>query len=145
MYEHTNRLATRILVADDLAEWRATARSILQVRPEWQVISEAFDGLQAVQKTSELRPDIVLLDIGMPILNGIEAAGHILRDCPATTVIFVTQENDEDIRTAALATGAAEYLLKQNALRDLVPAIEAALGDGSFSYAPASESEEYRS
>jgi len=79
----------------------------------------------------------------MPILNGIEAAGHILRDCPATTVIFVTQENDEDIRTAALATGAAEYLLKQNALRDLVPAIEAALGDGSFSYASASESEEY--
>jgi DNA-binding NarL/FixJ family response regulator len=134
MYEHTNRPATRILVADDLAEWRATARSILQVRPEWQVISEAFDGLQAVQKTSKLRPDIVLLDIG-----------HILRDCPSTTVIFVTQENDEDIRTAALATGAAEYLLKQNALRDLVPAIEAALGDGSFSYAPASESEEYRS
>jgi len=128
MYERTNR-KSHILIADDFAEWRARARSILQARPEWQVIAEACDGLQAVQTTLELRPDIVLLDIRMPILNGIEAAESIRRCCPISRIIFVTQDNDEDIRTAALATGAAEYLLKTNARRDLVPAIEAALHD----------------
>jgi two-component system nitrate/nitrite response regulator NarL len=145
MYKRTNRRVARILVADDFAEWRARARLILQARPEWQVISEACDGLQAVQRTSELHPDIVLLDLRMPILNGIEAAQRILQACPTSAVIFVTQDNDEDIRAAALAIGAAGYLLKANAMRHLVPAIEAALRDDSFSYAPMTESGKYRS
>jgi DNA-binding NarL/FixJ family response regulator len=76
----------------------------------------------------------------MPILNGLEAAERIRECCPNSKIIFLTQENDEDIRTAALATGAAEYSLKQNAMRDLVPAIEAALREGAFSHAPASVS-----
>jgi DNA-binding NarL/FixJ family response regulator len=89
------------------------ACSILQARPEWQVISEACDGLQAVQRASELRPDIILLDIRMPILNGLEAAERIRECCADSRIIFVTQENDEDIKTAALRTGAAGYLLKE--------------------------------
>jgi DNA-binding NarL/FixJ family response regulator len=145
MYKRTNRRVARILVADDFAEWRARARLILQARPEWQVIAEACDGLQAVQRTSELHPDIVLLDLRMPILNGIEAAQRILQACPTSAVIFVTQDNDEDIRAAALATGAAGYLLKAHAMRHLVPAIEAALGDDSFSHAPMTDSGKYRS
>ena len=144
MYERTNRKGPRILVVDDFAKWRAIARSVLQAHPEWQVISEACDGLQAVQRASELGADIIVLDRRMPILNGLEAAERIRECCPDSRIIFVTQENDEDIRMAALATGAAEYLLKENAMRDLVPAIEAALCQGAFSHAPETQLGEYR-
>ena len=122
----------RILVADDFSEWRVRLRSILQARPEWQVIGEACDGLDAVHKTTELRPDVVLLDIGMPGLNGIEAAKQIRRASPSTKVIFVTQENDAEVRTEALAAGAEGYLLKTNLTRELLSAVEAALGDAHY-------------
>ena len=120
----------RILVVDDFAEWRGRVRSMLQAQPEWQVIGEACDGLEAVQRTQELHPDIVVLDIGMPNLGGIEAAKRIRRDSPSSRIIFVTQENDADIRSAALATGAEAYLVKANAASELLPAIDAALGNG---------------
>lgn len=115
----------RILVVDDFAEWRVRVRSMLQARPEWQVIGEACDGLEAVQQTTELRPDVVLLDIGMPFLNGIDAAKRIRRDSPSSRIIFVTQEDDAEIRTEALATGAKGYLLKANAMNELLSAVEA--------------------
>src|SRR5215469_6185512 len=119
----------RILVADDVAEWRVGVRSILRARPEWQVIAEASDGLQAAQMTAELRPDIVLLDIGMPNLNGIEAAKRMRQVSPDSKIIFVTQENDTEVRMAALATGAEQYVIKANAASELLPAVEAALRD----------------
>ena len=123
----------RILVADDFAEWRVRERSILQARSEWQVIAEVCDGLEAVQRTTELRPDVVLLDIGMPVLNGIEAAKQIRQTAPDTKVIFVTQENDADIRTEALGVGAEGYLLKTAVTRELLPAVDAALADADYS------------
>ena len=120
----------RILVVDDFAEWRGRVRSMLQAQPEWQVIGEACDGLEAVQRTQELHPDIVVLDIGMPKLGGIEAAKRIRRDSPSSRIIFVTQENDADIRSEALATGAERYLLKANAMEELLPAVEASSVNG---------------
>jgi len=113
-----------ILVADDFAEWRAYTRNLLQSRQAYQVIGEATNGLEAVQKSIELRPDIVLLDVRMPILNGIEAAERIRQASPASRIIFVSQNDDRDTRTAALATGAEEYVLKAKVSTDLLPTID---------------------
>ena len=119
----------RILVADDLPVWRVGVRNLLRARPDWRII-EACDGHEAVQKATEFRPDIVLLDVGMPILNGFEAARKIRKATPSSKIIFVTLNGDDDLKTAALAMGAEAYLLKTNAVRELLLAIEAALGDG---------------
>ena len=121
--------ALRILVADDSAPWRLQARALLQECPEWQLI-EACDGREAVHKAAELHPNIVLLDIGMPILNGLEAAKQIRVATPTSSIIFVSQNGDGDVKTAALATGAVGYLSKANAASELLPAIAAALRDG---------------
>ena len=123
-------LLTNIIVADDILDWRVRIRSILQLHPQWLVCCEVCDGLQAVEKAAELRPDIVLLDIGMPILNGIEAAKRIRQGSPTSRIIFVTQDNDQDVRMAALATGAEQYVIKANASSELLPAIDAALKNG---------------
>jgi DNA-binding NarL/FixJ family response regulator len=117
----------RILVADDVADWRLGVRSILRARREWQVIAEAGDGLEAVRRAEEMRPHVVLLDIGMPRLNGIEAAKRIRQVSPDSKIIFVTQQHDTEVRMAALATGAEQYVIKANAASELLPAVEAAL------------------
>jgi CheY-like chemotaxis protein len=95
----------RILLADDFAPWRSQVRSFLQSETKWKIVFEACDGLEAVQKTVELRPDIVLLDISMPGLNGIEAASRIRQRSPDSRIIILTQNADEDLMTAALARG----------------------------------------
>jgi CheY-like chemotaxis protein len=115
-----------ILVADDFAPWRAQTRSLLQQRLEWHIV-EACDGLEAVQKAAELRPDIVLLDVGMPVMNGIEAARQIRKSTPSSRIIFVSMDADGDVKRSALATGAEAYLSKVHAPSQLLPAIETAL------------------
>lgn len=101
-----------ILIVDDFEKWRLRLRSFLELIPGFRVVAEAADGLEAIEKAAQLHPDIVLLDIGMPNLNGIKAAPRIQRASPRSVIIFLTQENDNDIRAAALASGAAAYLLK---------------------------------
>src|SRR5512133_2614944 len=117
----------RILVADDYLLWRDLVHSLLEVHPEWQIVGEASDGLEAVQMAKERRPDLVVLDIGMPVLNGIEAAKRIRQHSPTSKIVFATQNNDEDIRIEALTAGADAYLSKANAGSELLPTIEAAL------------------
>jgi DNA-binding NarL/FixJ family response regulator len=128
--EKKHVLVTRILLVDDFVQWRLAVRSILEAVPGFRIIGEASNGLEAIEKAATLRPDIVLLDIGMPILNGIEAARRIRRVCPNSKMIFLTQEQDSDVRAAALAVGADAYLLKATAVGDLRPAIDAALQRG---------------
>jgi DNA-binding NarL/FixJ family response regulator len=115
----------RILVVDDYEPFRRVVCATLEARPELQVIGEASDGLQAVQKAEELQPDLILLDIGMPTLNGIEAAHRISRLVPAAKILFVSQDNETDVVAAALSDGAKGYLPKQNANTELLFAVEA--------------------
>jgi DNA-binding NarL/FixJ family response regulator len=122
----------RILVADDFEDWRRQVRSLLQARPEWQVIAEASDGSEAVRKAEELKPDLVLLDIGLPKLNGIEAARQIQQLSPSSKILFLSQNNDLDVVRAALGTGALGYVYKTSAVGDFLPAIHAVLLDKQF-------------
>jgi DNA-binding NarL/FixJ family response regulator len=100
---------------------------MLQTRPEFCVVAEVGDGLEAVQKVRELKPDLILLDIGFPKLDGLQAASRIRQVAPATAIIFLTHNSDQDVREAALRTGARGYVLKANAAKELLPAIDAAL------------------
>lgn len=116
-----------VLLVDDVALWRAEVRRILGTEPEWEVVAEANDGHEALEKALEFQPDIIVLDIGLPGLNGIEVATEIRRLCPATRIVFLTQEGDSDIMREALSVGQATYIIKANANRDLRDAIAAAL------------------
>ena len=100
---------------------------MLQARQDWRVIGEACNGLEAVQMTTELRPDVVLMDIGMPAMNGIEAAEIMRQRCPKSKILFLTQNDDRDTRSAAMRLGATGYVLKANAVNELLEAVAAAL------------------
>ena len=97
-----------------------------------QIVGEASDGLQAVKKAEELQPDLILLDIGLPTINGIEAACRISRVVPGAKILFVSQINDADVVTAVLSNGAKGYVRKENALTDLLPAVESVLRGDRF-------------
>ena len=116
-----------ILLADDFAPWRSQLRSFLQCETEWKIIFEACDGLEAVQKTVELHPDVVLMDIQMPGLNGIEATKRIRQLSPDSKIIILTQNTDDDLMAAALQAGASAYVVKSETTAHLIPAIQAAL------------------
>jgi CheY-like chemotaxis protein len=105
---------------------------LLQSRPECQVIAEASDGPEAVQKAEELKPDLIVLDVGLPNLSGIEAARQIRQRSPNSEIIFLSQNSDLDVVRAALGTGALGYVRKTDAGRELLPAMEAALRGKQF-------------
>jgi len=108
---------------------------MLGKRPELQVICEVSDGLVAVHKAEELQPDLILLDIGLPTLNGIEAARRIRKVAPKSRILFLTQESSADVVQEALSLGAAGYVLKVRAGSELLAAVEAALQASSSSAA----------
>jgi DNA-binding NarL/FixJ family response regulator len=122
----------RILVVDDFEPFRRIVRSMLREHPEFQVIAEAADGLAAVQKAEELHSDLILLDIGLPHLNGIEAARRIRKLSPESKILFVSQESSADVVQGALSTGACGYVVKADAVRELVAAVNAVLRGEQF-------------
>jgi DNA-binding NarL/FixJ family response regulator len=124
--------SVRVLVVDDFAPFRQFVCSTLGTRPGLQVICEVSDGLTAVQKAEELKPDLILLDIGLPGLNGIEAARQIRKLAPELKIIFLTQEASAEVVQEALSLGAWGYVVKLNAAGDLMAAVEAALEDRRF-------------
>lgn len=111
---------------------RQGVRKILEARPDWSVVAEAGDGREAVRKTLQLEPDVAVLDIGMPLLNGIEAARQITRKAPGVNVLILSMHSDEAYITQALQAGAKGYLLKDSADTDLIRAVEDVARGRSF-------------
>jgi DNA-binding NarL/FixJ family response regulator len=118
-----------LLHVDDFEPWYRCARELLLVCPEWKIVATACDGEEAVRKATELQPDVILLDIGLPKLNGIEAARRIRNMCPRSQIVFLAQQRDPDLTEAALAIAGTRFVLKDHATSELVPAITAALAD----------------
>lgn len=126
---HNQRVS--ILVVDDYEAWRRSFCSMLEAQPDLQVIGEASDGLEAIQKAQTLKPDLVLLDINLPRLNGLEAEKQLCQLVPRARVIFVSQNSDPEIVHAALNSGAKGYVLKADA-GDLLSAITAVIVGEKF-------------
>jgi DNA-binding NarL/FixJ family response regulator len=122
----------RVLVVDDHDDWLRFISGIVASQPECLVIGEASDGLEAVQIAEQLQPDLILLDIGLPKLNGLEAARQIQAVAPTAKILCVSENRSHDIAEAALANGAAGYVVKSDAGNDLLPAIRSVLEGKRF-------------
>jgi DNA-binding NarL/FixJ family response regulator len=122
----------RILIADDHEVARRGVRSLLEAHPGWEVCGEAKDGREAVECANKMKPDLVLLDIGMPSLNGLDAARQILAASPETRILILTMHDSEQVVREVLAVGARGFLLKSDAGRDLVAAVEALQHNRTF-------------
>jgi two-component system, NarL family, response regulator NreC len=126
----------RILLADDHTVVRQGLRKVLEARPEWQVVAEAGDGREAVRLAEETTPDVAILDVAMPLLNGIDAVRQIARKVPTTRMLVLSMHADEAYVTQMLRAGAAGYLLKDSADVDLLQAVDAVSAGKSF-FSPA--------
>jgi DNA-binding NarL/FixJ family response regulator len=115
----------RVLVVEDYEPFRRFVCSMLERKPELEVICEATDGLEAVRRGEELQPDLIVLDIGLPSLNGIEAARRIRKSSPESKILFVSQETATDVVEEALGLGAMGYVAKANAGIELLAAVQA--------------------
>ena len=111
----------RVLVVDDNESIRRSISQILRTQPDIEVVSEAVDGADAVCKIREHQPDVVLLDITMPRMNGLEVAETIKMEFPSVQVLIVSQHDSRGFQWAALAAGVSGYIIKSNVGRDLVP------------------------
>jgi len=125
----------RILVADDHEVVRRGLCALLKAQPEWEVCGEAGDGREAVEKASQLKPDIVILDIGMPHQNGLEATRQILKANPHSNVLILTLHDSEQLVRDVIDAGARAFVLKSDAARDLIVAVEA-LRKGRIYFTP---------
>jgi DNA-binding NarL/FixJ family response regulator len=119
-------LSARILVVEDFDPWRRLISSMLEKEPHLHIICEVSDGVEAVQKAKELHPDLILLDIGLPKLNGIEAARQIRRSTPKSKILFLSQESAAAVVREALRFGAG-FVVKADAGRELLSAVKAVI------------------
>jgi DNA-binding NarL/FixJ family response regulator len=122
----------RVLIVDDFEPWRRFLRSTLQKLPQLRIIDEESDGLSAVQSAEQLKPDLIVLDIGLPKVNGIEAARRIRELSPNSKILFASAHRSWDIVESALATGAGGYVVKTDAGKELLPAVDAILRGKQF-------------
>ena len=127
-----NTASIRVLVVDDYEPWRRFVCSTCQRFPQLRLLGEASDGLEALQKAQELQPDLIVLDIGLPHLNGIQAARRIREASPKSKILFVSENRSLDIVEEALSTGAGGYVVKSDAGNDLWLAVEAVLQGERF-------------
>jgi DNA-binding NarL/FixJ family response regulator len=119
-------MKVRILVVDDHSVVRHGLRVLLGAHPEWEIVGEAADGIEAVEKADLLKPDVILLDISMPRMDGLEACRRIRKSVPKSEILIVTQHDSPQMMREALGAGARGYVVKSNVARDLPAAVEAA-------------------
>jgi DNA-binding NarL/FixJ family response regulator len=119
------RSAVRVLIVEDFEPFQQYLCSTLGINPELHVIGVLSDGLEAVDQARKLRPDLILLDVGLPSLNGIEAARRIRKLSPESRILFVSQESSADVVQEAISSGARGYVVKAQAESELLAAIEA--------------------
>jgi len=117
----------RILLADDHTMFRDGLQNLFDQQPGMQVVGQAQDGMEAVARARELKPDVVLMDVTMPLLNGIEATRRIHEECPSVRVVILSMHADLRFVTECLRAGASGYLLKESAFQQLVQAVHAAM------------------
>ena len=122
----------RVLVVEDHEWWRRCICAELEQPSEWEVVGAISDGIEAVQKARDLKPDVILLDIGLPGLNGIQAARQMLAHDPNARILFVTEQQSLEIAEVALGIGARGFILKSDVGRDLLPAMEAVVEGERF-------------
>ena len=126
------RQVLQILIVEDFEPFRSFVTSLLEGKSGLRVLCQVRDGLQAVKRAQELSPDLILLDIGLPGLSGIEAVGQILKFIPESEAVFLTQETFGEVVREALNVGACGYVVKSRAGGELLGAIEAVLHGGRF-------------
>jgi DNA-binding NarL/FixJ family response regulator len=125
-------MGLRILLADDHTVVRQGLRKVLEERPDWQVVAEAGDGREAVRQAEQHKPDVAVIDVAMPLLNGIEATRQIARRVPSVRILVLSMHADEAYVTQILKAGATGYLLKDSADVDLLQAVSAVSQGKSF-------------
>ena len=126
------RTMNSVLLVEDFGPFRALVSGLLREKPDFEVVSEASDGLEAVRRAGELNPDLILMDIGLPGLNGIEAARRIRELAPRSRIVFLTQEGSSEVVKEALSSGALGYVHKPRIGNDLLPAVAAVLEGKQF-------------
>jgi DNA-binding NarL/FixJ family response regulator len=130
--EYPRVSSVRVLVVDDFEPWRRFVCFLLRQKLELQVVGEASDGLEAVHKAVELKPNLILLDIALPTLNGIEAARQMLKLVPESKIIFLSQESSADVIQECLSLGAWGYVVKGKAGGELLAAVETVISGKKF-------------
>jgi len=123
---------TRIVLVDDFEPWRAYVRSVVDRHPPFEIVAEASDGMEAVRGVEELQPDLVLLDIGLPSIDGIAAARLMRRVAPDAKILFLTENRHSDIAEAAFHAGGHGYVVKSDSAHDLLIAMRAVLKGEKF-------------
>lgn len=122
----------RVLIADDSEPWRRGLRATIEPNGRWLLVAEAADGASAVEQARALLPDLILLDVSLPTLDGVEAARRILAENPAARILFLSEHRSWQIVDAAIATGARGYVVKADAGRELLMAMEAVVDGRTF-------------
>lgn len=120
-------MGTRILIVDDHEIFRRGLRSLLESRADWEVCGEATDGQDAVDKAKQLQPDVIVLDITMPRLNGLDATALLRKEVPAAKVVILSQHQPALMKQVALTAGAGAYVTKSEVSRELMAAIDGLL------------------